>query len=549
MGAATIEHLFDLCQLPDGTDRDPDQRGLDIPRFGRFPMPMRRHRPLRRAALPVLAFLVAVSLLPVGSLLGAGTPARAAVEIRPRIPGIHPLTKEVYGYLPYWRMDSGTVDRLQYDLVSSIAFFGLGIKSSGALDKTWIGYKKYVSDDAAAITNAAHDRGVRVVPTFQLFDSNSADGYPKMTKFLKSPAAQDRFIQQALDLMAARQADGAGLDFEPVRALNSLGKYYVPFVQKFRAAMKARFPDSTLVNALSAGGSERIIKGLVGVVDHQMVMTYNYRWKGSTITGAIAPLAHATRNIQIHIDRILQWAPAKQLLLGVPYYGYNWPVKTNTPNATVKTPRGDYGGVFSVTYASARNWLKAHKATKVQYDALEGSAFYTYKSVKYKVWRQVYFDNARSIGAKYDYAIVKGLGGVGIWTLDNDRGYTALWDVIRKKFYDPIRKIQVTGSVLTVRRSEGIVTARVRLYARELGTVPERGIWKWTIRDPSGTLLRSGSLSKQTLYPGRKRTQHTVAVSMGSGVSLRAGTYTLRVRFITVRKTWRSTPVEFHQPY
>ena len=30
--------------------------------------------------------------------------------------------------------------------------------------------------------------------------------------------------------MAERKADGAGLDFERVPALNPLGKYYVPFV-------------------------------------------------------------------------------------------------------------------------------------------------------------------------------------------------------------------------------------------------------------------------------------------------------------------------------
>lgn len=520
---------------------------LDRCGAGRLPVPMRRHRSLRRAATPALAMLVAISMLPATSLLGGAPATRAATEIRPRITGIHPLTKEVYGYLPYWRLDSGTVDRLQYDLVSSIAFFGLGIKSNGALDTDWVGYKEYVGDDAAAVTNAAHDRGVRVVPTFQLFDSG--DGYPKMTKFLKSPAAQDRFIQQALDLMAERKADGAGLDFEPVGALNPLGKYYVPFVQKFRAAMKKRFPDSTLVNALSAGGSERIIKGLVGVVDQEMVMTYNYRWSGSTITGAVAPLDHAARNIQIHIDRVLQWAPAKSVLLGVPYYGYNWPVKTNVPNASVKTPRKDYGGVFSVTYAAARDWLKAHPKTKRQYDSLEGSAFYTYHSTKYKVYRQVYFDDERSIAAKYDYAIVKGLGGVGIWTLDNDRGYSNLWDVLRAKFYAPIRQIAVTGSVLTVRRSAGVVTARIRLYARELGTVPERGSWKWTIRDSSGKLVKSGSLPKQTLYPGRKRTQHGVAVQLGLGSRLRAGTYTLRVRFITSGKTWRSPEVTFHQRY
>ena len=40
-----------------------------------------------------------------------------------------------------------------------------------------------------------------------------------------SPAAQDRFIAEALDLMADRKADGAGLDFEPIVAPDPLGKY------------------------------------------------------------------------------------------------------------------------------------------------------------------------------------------------------------------------------------------------------------------------------------------------------------------------------------
>ncbi len=507
---------------------------------------MRHHRSLRWISAPALGLLLACSLLPTAGLVTGGPQARAATEIRPRITGIKPLTHEVYGYLPYWRLDSGTVDRLHYELVSTIAFFGLGIKSTGDLDTDWVGYKEYVGDDAAAVTNAAHDRGVRVVPTFQLFDSKA--GYPKMTKFLKSPAAQDRFIAQALDLMAARKADGAGLDFEPVGGLNPLGKYYVPFVQKFRTAMKARFPDATLVNALSAGGSERIIKGLVGVVDHEMVMTYNYRWSGSTITGAVAPLDNAARNVKIHIARVLQWAPAKSILLGVPYYGYNWPVTSKVPNAAVRTPRSTYGGVSSVTYASARDWLKAHPKTVRQYDAVEGSAFYTYKSTKYKTYRQVYFDDERSLAAKYDYALVTGLGGIGIWTLENDKGYQELWNVLRAKFYDPIRSVRVTGSVSNVTKSHGVVQATVRLYAREIGTVPERGNWRWTIRDASGHLVRWGTLKKQTIYPNRL-VKHAFRLRLGTAAGLKGGTYTLRIRFITKATTWRSGEISFHQRY
>ena len=102
------------------------------------------------------------------------TGANAATPIRPRITGIKPLTKEVYGYLPYWRLDSGTADRLVYDYISTIAFFGLGIMADGNIDTSWVGYREYVGDDAAAVTNAAHDKGVRVVPTFQLFDRRRA---------------------------------------------------------------------------------------------------------------------------------------------------------------------------------------------------------------------------------------------------------------------------------------------------------------------------------------------------------------------------------------
>ena len=147
--------------------RDPDQRaGWTEPAAGVTLTPMRRHRLHRRAAAPALAILLAVvdaARRPVSSADGP------AVQGRRRDPAAdhgHQAAhaQEVYGYLPYWRLDSGTVDRLHYELVSTIAFFGLGIKSNGALDTDWVGYKEYVGDDAAAVTNAAHDRGVRVVP-------------------------------------------------------------------------------------------------------------------------------------------------------------------------------------------------------------------------------------------------------------------------------------------------------------------------------------------------------------------------------------------------
>lgn len=484
--------------------------------------------------------------LPAAGPVADGPAARAATEIRPRIKGIEPLTHEVYGYLPYWRLDAGTVDRIRYELVSTIAFFGLGIKATGALDTTWVGYQEYVGEDAAAVTNAAHDRGVRVVPTFQLFDT--AAGAPKMSAFLDSVTAQDRFIREALDLMAARKADGAGLDFEPVGPLAARAPQFIAFVARFRSAMQARFPTATLVNATSAGATEALVKGIAPHVDRQMVMTYNYRWTGSTVTGAIAPLDHATRNVKAHIGRMIGWVPAKSLLLGVPYYGYDWPVTSDIPNATVQSDKTTYGAVKSVTYAGARAFLAAHPEVVRNYDALEGSGFYTYWDSTRRTFRQVYFEEERSLTAKYDYAIATGLGGIGIWTLDNDRGYAALWNVLRSKFYAPVYQATVSGSVTDIVRRSGVVYVKVHAGARNTGTVPLTGQLRWTIRDRLGRVVLGGSWPVSVLYPGRG-TFRAATVRLGLATKLAAGTYKLRVRYVSTSGTWGLPDVAFRQPY
>ncbi len=497
-----------------------------------------------RLVRPGFVLLLALAaILPSGSATDADQ-APAAVEIRPRITGIAPLSKEVYGYLPYWRIDSGTVNRIQYELVSTIAIFGIGIKADGNLDTDWVGYQEYISDDVAAITNAAHDKGVRVVPTFQLFDSGSLT---KMRAFLGSTAAQTRFIAQALDLMAARQADGANLDFEPMFAVDTPS--YLTFVSRFRTAMKARFPTATLVNATSAGAGKDLIVGLVPLVDRQFVMTYGYRSSTATVAGAIAPLDSAERTVRKHIERILQWAPANTVLLGVPYYGYDWPVTSNVPNATVQASKTTYGAVTTMTYATARAFLAAHPEVVRQYDATEGSGFYTYWEPVKKTWRQTYFEDERSLNDKYDYALTRGLAGVGTWTLEYDRGYPDLWALLRSKFYAPVHAVTVGASVSSVAVRSGYVEAIVRYNGRNVGTVPERGTWRWTIRDRTGKMWLAVKGVTETIYPG-KSIGHATRARIGLASKLPAGTYILVVRFERVAGVyWRSPDARFRQPY
>jgi spore germination protein YaaH len=492
------------------------------------------------AAVFVSALLVVAPLAP-GPL--AAPVARAADPgIQPRVGRITPLQKQVYGYLPYWRLDAGTASRLDYDLISTVAFFGLGIKKDGNIDTAWRGYTAYTSDAAVAVTNAAHAKGVRVVPTFQMFDSGTL---VKMKTFLHSAAAQTRFIRQALALMARRSADGANFDFEPMP--QSLSLDYAKFLGKFKTAMRKQFPSGKLVAATSAGAPLTLIDAIEPIVDQMLVMTYNYRWSGSTVTGAIAPLDNTSRTVKLHIARYLGHVPPSKVILGVPYYGYDWPVTSDVPNAAVQKGTSKWGGVWSVSYASAMNWLAAHPDVELKHDLAEGSAYFTYWDSEFLTFRQVYFEDDLSASAKYDYAIATGLAGVGIWTLDNDRGYNQMYDVLRAKFYNPIRQATVSGVVSRVTRSAGTVRVTHVERVRNTGNIPQRGKIVWRIFDQRGRVLKRGALTV-TIYPGRTRTM-TARTVLGTATGLRAGTYRLKVQFVTSSGIWKSLTDTFRQPY
>jgi spore germination protein len=399
-----------------------------------------------RAPIGVLIAVLVAALLPAGPVGARTTPPTAATPlaaalsfdqgIRPLVAQPRALTRVVYGYLPYWRLDSTIAGRLQYDLISTIAFFGLGIKADGNIDTAWRGYTAYTSDNAVAVTNAAHAAGVRVVPTFQLFDSSSLT---RMKSFLNSTTAQDRFIAQALDLMERRSADGANIDFEPLP--DRIAPAFLAFVERFGTAMRARFPAAQLTVATSAGAGPVLTAGLHSLVDYMFLMTYNYHWKGSAVAGPIAPLDNATRTVKIHVSRFLKrGVPPSKILMGIGYYGYNWPVTDKVPYATVRSDLAAYGGAWSVTYASARDWLAAHPTVIRQEDTVHGSGSYTYWDSAHKTHRQVYFEDEQSAAAKDDYAIAQNLAGIGIWTLGNDGAYQAMWDVIRSKFSAPVSR-------------------------------------------------------------------------------------------------------------
>ena len=132
------------------------------------------------------------------------------------------LKREVFGFLPYWELsDSST--RLDWEKLSTVAYFGVGASGAGNLQKrnsdgsTTVGWSGWTSSKMTSIINAAHASGARVVLTVQSFAWSSA-GVARQKSLLGSSGNRANLARQIAAAVRDRGADGVNLDFEPIVA-------------------------------------------------------------------------------------------------------------------------------------------------------------------------------------------------------------------------------------------------------------------------------------------------------------------------------------------
>ena len=382
-----------------------------------------------------------------GPSLPAGTAFRAEAASYP-LGAIDPLApaagsdlrRQVFGFLPYWTLgDSSTV--LKYDLLSTIAYFGVGADAGGNLLKQnadgsmTAGWAGWTSSDLTATIDAAHQRGTRVVLTVQAFAWTSTQAANQST-LLGSPAAQLNLAQQIAAAVRDRGADGVNLDFEPLTTGHEAD--FTAFLRLLRSQLDAIAPgyqltfDTTgyignypIEDATAPGGADAIF-----------IMGYDYRTAPSSNAGSVAPLTGPNYDLTDTAFAYLSRVPASKLIMGIPYYGRAWSTVSDAPNA--KTQSGaKYGQSVAVNYTDAVDLAAKYGR---RYDAVEQSAWFAYQrqncgtSGCVTTWREVYYDDAQSLRAKYDMINRFGLRGAGMWALGYDGTRPELYQALVDKF-------------------------------------------------------------------------------------------------------------------
>jgi GH18 family chitinase len=134
------------------------------------------------------------------------------------------------------------------------------------------------------------------------------------------------------------------------------------------------------------------------------------------LQGAPGPVSPLTNTMYTDLETVQQYtavAPVSKLILGAPYYGYDWPTNNGTLTA------GAEGQAVPVTYAQIQSWN-----VPTYWDPVTDTAWTSYQVGNQ--WHETFFEDPTSLYMLAELAQTYDFAGVGIWALGMDNNDPAM---------------------------------------------------------------------------------------------------------------------------
>lgn len=236
---------------------------------------------------------------------------------------------------------------------------------------------------------------------------------------LGNPSQWPDFIPKVMEAVLTHGYSGVDLDFE-----------YVPKEDKaayarFASALSSRLHKSgcRLTIAVSAKTEDETTSPLTEGLDYKalgeaadavLLMTYEWGYAAGEPM-AVAPIGPVTQVVEYAVTRI----PPQKLLLGIPNYGYDWPL----PWVRDQTRASSVGNQEAINIARKHHCV-------IQFDQTAQTPWFTYihEGREHVVW----FEDVRSIRQKLELILKYQLKGAGYWNLM--RPFTQNWLLLNSLF-------------------------------------------------------------------------------------------------------------------
>jgi spore germination protein YaaH len=222
-----------------------------------------------------------------------------------------------------------------------------------------------------------------------------------VAKVLHEPAMMAQQVAGIVALVQQQHYAGIDIDYENLQARDR--QAFTTFITQLAQALHAKgkiLSVALFAKANDAGYAPRNVAqdyAAIGrAADQVRLMGYDYHWATSP-PGPVAPVSWIAQVLRYAKTQI----PAAKIILGIPFYGYDW--------------SGGHGA--SVTWLQATRLAGRYHA-RLRYDADSQAPWFRYTDSSGHV-HTVWFEDARSARAKFSVARSAGIGGVYLWMYGN----------------------------------------------------------------------------------------------------------------------------------
>jgi len=351
------------------------------------------------------------------------------------------MTKDAIAFLPYWRI--ADTKYTHFDRLSEIIYFSLTVDGDGSFvtvtdnetDPGWRWWQSSSIKDLIAKTQISGGKFSLTV---------GASRNKKIVQFLSSSSAQNMLIANLKQEVISRNLDGINLDFEydgiPDATLSAA---FTAFAKNLSTSLRAEKPLITLsLDVLPSGGRKPGLLEFAKIqpfFDRFILMTYDYYGANSEVAGPVAPMQGFKQkkfllDVSTTVVDYKKLLPKNKLLLGIPYYGWDWPVEKGATFMSPTLDQTDANGYSAVISYGRMRTDRDLVSSQCFFDDLAQAPWCWYTDRDTKKDHQVWFENDRSIQKKFDFVEKNNLGGIAIWTLGYDKQYENLWNLLSSSF-------------------------------------------------------------------------------------------------------------------
>lgn len=236
---------------------------------------------------------------------------------------------------------------------------------------------------------------------------------------VQSEEASANLTAALVEIVNQKGYAGVDIDFEYILAEDR--DAFTAFVWRVAEAMRSIGKQTSVALAPKQSADQKGLlyegkdyRGLGEAADYVLLMTYEWGYTYGPPM-AVAPLFQVRKVIDYAITEI----PKEKIRMGIPNYGYDWPLPFEKGVTKAKT----IGTVEAVQIAIAHG-------VEILYDETAQSPYFYYEEagIRHEVW----FEDVRSMLAKFNLIKEYDLNGAGYWQIM--RLFRANWVLLADQF-------------------------------------------------------------------------------------------------------------------